>query len=173
MSHTQAYDEIFLAWREVWHPAEEPKRYSALTWFRWTFDPDKPEDTAPFTPQEVVSDVGWIDLRIAEANSRPDDLRSGVLTTNPPRHVQYTIADLQAEWVIYTPASSDGSLAESYADAIEPIFTGFYRDSADPWELRRDRSQGARRLSGASDGTWRTSSLMLAFELRYRTEEPL
>jgi hypothetical protein len=150
---------IFL---EGWHGVSGAERlHSASAVAGVSFDPKLAADTAPYTPQEVLTQVGFVRMQVDEINAGGDGVSAGELA-GAIVSGEETLLNLQ--FAMRIPLEADQSLFETYAAALRALYVGIYVEHAGPpWFTLRNlptRDSFRRRdLAGRDVGPWRLSYL--------------
>ncbi|HAX82092.1 MAG TPA: hypothetical protein DCY40_05960 [Actinobacteria bacterium] len=150
---------IFL---EGWHGVGgAERRHSASAVAGVSFDPDVAADTAPYTPQEVRTAVGYVRMQIDEVDNAGDGLSSGEVDG---KLATFERTLLNCQFAIRIPAESDQALAETYASALGALYRGiFVEHPGPPWLSLRNHPtvypHRRRDQAGLDDGPWRLSFL--------------
>lgn len=147
---------------DAWHgPGGAERRFSATAVAGLAFDPDAPDDTAPYTPEEVRTQVGYVRLQVDEIDAGGDGVSAG---EEGGKIVAGEEALLNLQFAIRIPSEADQVLAETYAAAAGDAFRGLYVEhQGPPWVSLRNipsvHPHRRRDQSGRDDGPWRLSYL--------------
>lgn len=131
-----------------------------------TFDPDDSGDTAPWTPAQVRTSVGYVVLRFFEVITQPGELSSGTEgSLIVAEHERITLLEVE----ISIPSEQDIAVDESYQQEVESILSGLAIMHPDPWLwITQLASDPVRYRVGDDNGTWRTSFADVRFLRRER-----
>lgn len=89
------------------------------------WDRSNPDDTDPFTPDEVLQDTGYLGLLLDERNREFAKELSGLMTiSGSQRIVKSYYIYLEARHVLNVPGSSPISKIERYADRVMETWSG-------------------------------------------------
>lgn len=127
-----------------------------------SFDRRRAEDVAPFTPEEVESTVGFIELNLSEVDSW-----DGLTTSGPEGSTFYTLMRCRA--TIRVPGRS-ASRIEDYVQRIKDLTTGLriVYDGPPKIYIRNLAKFPPRPAGNFDDGDWRRREIDFFFRRHER-----